>query len=59
MPLHRLLALLLTATAPCAALAQRRAEHKLLASAEWPALVERMDIDLQPMSRLLAGRARW
>lgn len=40
-------------------LAQRLAEYKLLASSEWPALVERMNIDLQPMSRLLARRSRW
>jgi chitin disaccharide deacetylase len=40
-------------------LAARLAEHRLLASAEWPALVERMGLDLQPMSRLLARRSRW
>lgn len=39
-------------------LAARQAEYKLLASPEWPALLERHDIELRPLAQLLARKTR-
>ncbi len=37
----------------------RMAEFECLASREWSLMVERLEIDLEPMSRMLARRSSW
>ena len=49
----------LTSVAPDPLLSARQAEYRVLSSPAWPALLERLDLNLQPMSRILAKRSRW